>query len=117
MNRILGWVVLTGILLVAGNEARHSVVFAQGQPGAARPVKRRVPPDYPEIAKRMNLTGKVKVEVLIAADGRVTITRPIGGHPVLVQAAEKAVKEWRFAPAAEQTKQVVEMEFAGTEVR
>jgi TonB family protein len=112
----IGWIVLVGAFLVAGIEARHSVVFAQEQRSVAREIKRRVAPDYPELAKRMNLTGKVKVEVVIAPAGQVTLTRAIGGHPVLVQAAERAIKEWKFAPASETTTQIIEMVFAGTEV-
>jgi TonB family protein len=90
-------------------------VLAQSQ-SVTRQVKRKVPPEYPEIAKRMNLTGKVRIEVVISADGRVKFSRPLGGHPVLVQAAETAMKNWKFVPASGETIQVLEMEFAGTEV-
>ena len=76
-----------------------------------RKVKSKVAPAYPELAKRMNVAGKVKIEVVIAPDGRVKSTRVIGGHPLLVQACQDAVKEWRFAPAPEETTQIVEFEF------
>jgi TonB family protein len=59
----------------------------------------------------MNVTGKVKIEVVIAPDGRVKSTRVVGGHPLLVQACQDAVKEWKFVPAPEETTQVVEFEF------
>jgi TonB family protein len=117
MIRKLGRVVLAATLLVVGIEASNTALFAQNQRSAPRQVKRRVPPEYPELAKRMNVTGKVRVEVVIAPDGHVTLTHALGGHPVLVQAVENAVKDWRFAAAADTTKEVVEMEFAGTEVR
>ena len=112
MSRKLGRAVLAGLLLLVGSEARQSRVLAQERE-ATRQVKWRVPPDYPELARRMNLTGKVRVEVVVAADGRVTFTHPLGGHPLLVQAAETAVKKWKFTPASEATRQVVEVEFAG----
>lgn len=73
-------------------------------------------PEYPEVAKRLNLTGKVKLQIVIAPDGHVRLTRPIGGHPVLVQSAENAVKDWKFVPDSAETIQMVEVEFAGTEV-
>ena len=65
-----------------------------------RKVKSKVSPAYPELAKRMSVTGKVKIEVVITPDGRVKSTRVIGGHPLLVQACQDAVKEWKFAPCA-----------------
>ena len=77
-----------------------------------RKVKSRVTPSYPELARRMNITGKVKIEVIIAADGRVKSTRAIGGHPLLVQACQDAVKEWKFVPASDESTQVVEFDFA-----
>ena len=78
-----------------------------------RKIRTKVPPTYPELAKRMNVTGKVKIEVVIASDGHVKSTRVIGGHPLLVQACQDAVKEWKFAPAPEESTQVVEFEFSG----
>jgi TonB family protein len=115
MSRNLRRIALTAMLCLAGISIRHSIVFAQDQ-RESRQIMRRVPPDYPEIAKRMNVTGKVRVEVVIGQDGRVKRTRPLGGHPLLVQSVEKALKDWKFSPAAEQTTQVVQVEFAGTEV-
>jgi membrane protein involved in colicin uptake len=51
--------------------------------------------------------------VIIAADGHVKSTRAIGGHPLLVQACQDAVKEWKFLPAPEESTQVVEFDFTG----
>lgn len=78
-----------------------------------RKVKSKTSPSYPDIAKRMNVTGKVKIEVIITPDGRVRSTRVIGGHPLLVQVCEDSVKEWKFFPAPEETTQVVEFDFHG----
>jgi TonB family protein len=79
-----------------------------------RKVKTKVAPVYPELAKRMNVTGRVKIEVIITPDGRVKSTRALGGHPLLVQSCVEAVKEWKFVPAAEETTQVVEFDFNGS---
>ena len=79
-----------------------------------RKVKSKVAPAYPELAKRMSVSGKVKIEVVITPDGRVKSTRVIGGHPLLVQACQDAVKEWKFAPASEESTQIVEFEFSGS---
>jgi TonB family protein len=78
-----------------------------------RKVKTRISPIYPELAKRMNVTGKVKIEVIISPEGHVKSTRVVGGHPLLVQACQDAVKEWKFTPGNEETTQVVEFDFHG----
>ncbi|MGH9825491.1 MAG: energy transducer TonB, partial [Blastocatellia bacterium] len=46
-----------------------------------RKVSHRVVPDYPSLARQMNITGKVKIEVTVAPDGHVKSTRPVGGSP------------------------------------
>src|SRR5713101_6976557 len=79
-----------------------------------RKVKNKVAPTYPELARRMNVTGKVKIEVIITPDGRVKSTRAVGGHPLLVQACLDAVKEWKFAAAPEESTQTIEFEFTGS---
>jgi TonB family protein len=78
---------------------------------AGRKVKTKVAPVYPELAKRMSISGKVKIEVVITPDGRVKSTRVVGGHPILVQACQDAIKDWKFMPAAEESTQVVEFDF------
>jgi TonB family protein len=76
-----------------------------------RKVKVKTSPAYPEIARHMNVTGKVKIEVIITPDGKVRSTRVVGGHPLLVQACQDAVKEWKFFPGPEETTQTVEFDF------
>jgi TonB family protein len=78
-----------------------------------RKVKTRVAPVYPELAKRMNVTGKVKIEVVITPEGHVKSTRVVGGHPLLVQTCQDAVKEWKFTSGSEETTQIVEFDFHG----
>jgi TonB family protein len=87
--------------------------WAQGEPAAeaVRKVKSKVAPAYPELARRMNISGKVKLEVTIAPDGHVKNTRTLGGHPLLVQACQEAVKEWKFVSAPEESTQILEFDF------
>lgn len=105
--------------MAAGAVFIFSGVVTRAQIGTTdeskRKVKTRVAPLYPELARRMNVAGKVKIEVVISADGHVKTTRVVGGHPLLVQPCQDAVKEWKFAPAAEETTQVVEFEFRAAE--
>ena len=77
---------------------------------SARKVKSRVSPQYPELARKMNVTGSVKLEVVVAANGQVKSVKPLGGHPLLIDAAQSAVKQWRYEPGTEGT-EVVEIRF------
>jgi TonB family protein len=76
-----------------------------------RKVKSKTAATYPDLARRMNVSGKVKIEVVIAPDGHVKTTRVVGGHPLLVQTCQDAVKEWKFVASSEETTQMVEFEF------
>jgi len=76
-----------------------------------RKIKSKTAPVYPELARRMSISGKVKIEVVITPDGRVKSTRVVGGHPILVQACQDAVKDWKFMPAPEESTQIVEFDF------
>src|ERR1700686_789419 len=55
-------------------------------------------PEYPEIARRMSISGVVKAELEISADGTIKSAKILGGHPVLVDAVQKALKRWKYAP-------------------
>jgi TonB family protein len=92
--------------------AATSTVLADGQDNPEqRKIVSKVAPQYPQLARRMQLQGKVKLEVVVAPNGTVKATKVIGGNPVLVAAAETAIKKWRFEPAGAQTSQLVELTF------
>jgi TonB family protein len=59
----------------------------------------------------MNLTGTVKVEVVVSPNGTVKDAKVVGGHPVLANAALEAAKKWRFEPAALESTGVVDFKF------
>src|SRR5437879_12277364 len=68
-------------------------------------------PAYPEVARRMRLSGVVKVQVVIGADGRIKEKNVIGGHPILVSAVEDTLKNWKYAPASGETTTQLEFNF------
>jgi protein TonB len=78
---------------------------------AARKVKNRVDPVYPELAKRNNIIGSARVELLVTPDGRVKDVKVLGGNPVLVQAVMAAVVKWKYEPAAEESSVVIKFDF------
>jgi TonB family protein len=82
--------------------------------GAAgeRAVKSRVAPIYPELAKRMKITGVVVIVATVDPDGKVTDVKTISGNHALSIAAEDAVRKWRFVPADAISTVNVELNFA-----
>ena len=68
-------------------------------------------PRYPEIARKMNLAGSVKVEVVIGSDGKVKEANVVGGHPILVDATLVALKEWKYEPAKTETSITLTFDF------
>jgi TonB family protein len=68
-------------------------------------------PQYPEIAKKMDLHGTVKLKIWITPDGTVRKLEYIGGHPLLAESALKAVKTWKYTPSAQESEITVEIKF------
>jgi TonB family protein len=122
MRRRLWAVAMLGCLLEStGATALVRTALAQDQDTTApdhhaevkRKLKSRVVPEYPAIAKQMNLRGRVKIETTVGADGHVVSTRVLGGNPVLASAATEAIKKWRFETAPKETTELVEIDFTG----
>jgi len=59
---------------------------------------RRVEPIYPALARQIRLEGQVELHAVISTDGRIESLEVISGHPLLVQSALQAVREWRYRP-------------------
>ena len=78
----------------------------------ARPIKQRVSPTYPELAKRMRVAGTVRVSATVEPDGTVSATKTISGNHMLSGAAEDAVHKWKFVPAADSSIVEVDVNFA-----
>jgi TonB family protein len=76
-----------------------------------RRAKSKIQPVYPELARRMNITGTVKVEVVVAPNGSVKDARVVGGHPVLANSALDAARKWRFEPASVESVGVIDFKF------
>ena len=77
----------------------------------SRKVKAAVKPEYPAAARQMRITGTVRLEATVAADGKVRDTKVLGGSPLLVQEATTAVKKWRYEETSKETVETVEIIF------
>jgi TonB family protein len=78
----------------------------------------RVEPTIPPLAKAVKIGGKVKLHIVISPSGEVSSATFVSGHPLLVQAAIEAVKQWKFNSFLEGEKPIavatdVELEFPG----
>ncbi len=83
----------------------------QDEPESNRKVVNRVVPAYPYLAYGMRLKGSVKVNVVVAPNGKAKSVEAKGGHPVLIQAAEDAIKKWKWEPAPHETHELIEVNF------
>jgi TonB family protein len=81
------------------------------QGSSDRKVITRVEPEYPDALKRLYIGGVVRLEVEVAPNGVVKSTKLLGGSPILGQSCMKAVKQWRYAPAATDEVLTVKLEF------
>jgi TonB family protein len=77
-----------------------------------RKIRSKVDPYYPELARRINASGTVRLEIQIAPTGEVKSVKALGGHPLLIPAAEDAIRKWRYEPASETTTTIVEFRFS-----
>ena len=98
------------IVFVCVFSSRGTAQSEQSSTETGRKIVRKVKPQYPAIAKRMNLGGTVKVIAMVSPDGTVKKVDAVGGSPLLVQAAQNAVSLWKFAPGTE-SKETVELHF------
>lgn len=84
---------------------------AQESSEVPRKVVARVIPQYPNLARSLNLRGNVKMVVCVAPNGAPKSMEAKGGNPVLVQSAEKALHEWKWEPASHETHEVIDLRF------
>ncbi len=98
-------------VILAGLTVSSAPLCAQQEP--KRRVKSRVDAAYPEIARKYNLAGKVRISVVVAKDGHVKSTKVLGGNAVLANSALDALKDWKFMPGPDETTEIVEFDFKG----
>jgi TonB family protein len=102
---------MTGLFLHFGMAENPSA----GQIELIRKVKTKVPPAYPDLARRMNIRGTVRVFVVVSPNGNIKESKAVGGNPILVNSAMDALKKWKFEPAPEESTGVVEFRFEDTQ--
>ena len=100
------------IALVAGAAGGAGIASLSAQEDApARKVTSRVQPVYPAIAQRAHMVGAVKLVLVVTPEGTVKTVRALGGNPVLIEAAEDAVKRWKYERAKTESSEAVTVNF------
>jgi TonB family protein len=107
MNRIV--LFLFFLLAFTAFAPNHS--SAQESPEAVRKLITKVAPQYPNLARTMGIRGMVRADVVVAPNGTVKLIEVKGGHPMLVQSAEDALRQWKWEPASHETRIGVELKF------
>jgi periplasmic protein TonB len=77
---------------IAAQKVRVSSGVAQGL------LVHQVTPQYPQLARQARIQGTVVLQAVIGKDGTVQNLHVLSGHPMLVQAAMDAVRQWRYKP-------------------
>jgi periplasmic protein TonB len=72
-------------------------IRAGGNVQAAKLISQPLPA-YPPLARQARIQGNVVLHAIISKDGRVEQLSVISGHPLLIQAALDAVRQWRYQP-------------------
>jgi TonB family protein len=70
-----------------------------------------VDPVYPDLLKRSNIGGVVRLLVVISPKGQIETVNQLGGNAALVDAAVNAVKKWKYAPADNESTQEITISF------
>ncbi len=109
LRKIMRWV---GIAIIALLAVMVAAQTASAQEDSERKVKTKVAPTYPELARKMNVSGTVKVQITIAANGSVKTAKALGGHPLLIEPAVDAVKKWKYEPAKDESTTIVQFNFS-----
>ncbi len=81
------------------------------QTESSRSLKSSRPPEYPAVARQLNLRGTVRLEALVRANASVKEVHVVGGHPMLAEAAVQAVMQWRYEVAPKESTEVVNVNF------
>jgi protein TonB len=70
----------------------------QGGQVTAASIITQTRPLYPALARQARIQGNVVLHAIIDKEGKVAQLEVISGHPLLVQSALDAVKQWRYKP-------------------
>jgi TonB family protein len=101
--------ILTLLFCVTGACAPQ--LRAQNADKSHRKVISTVKPAYPPTLKNLHIEGLVRLKATVLPNGSVSDIEVIGGNPILVENAVRAVKSWKYAVAPSQTQEEIVLNF------
>jgi periplasmic protein TonB len=93
-SRMLCCLILLPPIVMLGLDAPRKVSRSESITAALQ----KVQPEYPAIARQLNIEGTVELEALVSEDGSVEAVNIVSGNAALTKAASDALKKWKFAP-------------------
>jgi TonB family protein len=87
------------------------VSWGQDPPSGGRKLLPHGNPPYPALARTMNISGTVKLEVVVGSNGSVKSIDVKGGNPLLAQSAQFAVRGWKWEKTDHETTEPIEIHF------
>ncbi len=78
---------------------------------AQRKIVHRVMAEYPVLLKSKGIGGIVRLVAVVNPSGSVAKIETLGGNPILVPAAENAVKQWKYESSSTETREAVSLRF------
>jgi protein TonB len=70
-------------------------------------IQKKVEPNYPDIARRARIEGKVILQAVVNKEGDVNEVNVLSStNPMFNDAAIEAVKQWKYKPALQNGKPV-----------
>lgn len=109
---VMGFILLGIFLALQSNALPIQAQLELNEGG--RKIKTRVTPQYPELARKVRISGIVRVELTVTAEGTVKDVKELGGNPVLLEALVRAVKQWKYEPASKESVVEVKAAFSPT---
>ena len=83
-------------LLFGGMDQPAPIKVTPGK--AEQNLLHKVEPVYPEMAKIARIQGDVLMRAVINQKGKIANLKALSGHPILIQAALDAVRQWEYKP-------------------
>ena len=109
--RLRTWLLLLTVCGIVSLAVGPASLAQQDQSENHRKIMDRVVPVYPALARKMSISGSVKIEAVVAPNGTVKSAGILGGHPVLAQAGLDAVKRCKWETGSRETHEIVVLNF------
>jgi len=100
-----------GLLTLCMPFGAFPAALAQSGDHPGRKVIRSETPTYPAILKILRIGGTVRLNAKVLANGTVANVSILGGNPIFAESAAKAVMNWKYAPGAATSNEVVVLDF------